>query len=277
MQTARGVSKRSKSAAARSANARNAAVASARAGYPRSVLNSLASGNFRTGPPASLRGSTQEVKCLDTTISTASPGGAALAFNATGSIICVNEIRVGSGFNNRVGNKIEMKSVDVMINPGVLTVTRAAQEDLLRIALVYDRQVSNNNLPAISDVFQDTDQAGTNTTGAWSGINLGNRDRFTILADKRIMLPGATATAGVLTNIWPNSFGGAGDGSVGLGCIREFRNLNKLLANYKAASSPAVIGDISTGAIYLITFSTNTAGQEIWCAADWSVRLRYYD
>lgn len=232
----------------------------------------------RSSVPASLTAnlSSSELKALDVSLATAAPGGAVLNFNSTGSIIPLNLVRVGSSFFNRIARRLEMKSLDISILPGSLQVTRSAQEDLLRILVVYDRQ-TNGALPSISDILQDTEQSGTNTTVAYSGINLNNRDRFSIIMDKRIMLPGATATAGAITNPWPNSYGGVTGDKVGIGMIREYRKLKGLLTQYKADSSPAVIGDIATGGLYLITYSTYTAGSEIWAGVDWTCRLRYHD
>lgn len=228
------------------------------------------------GPPASQRSGIGEVKALDISNLTAAPGGAALNFNATGSIIPLNLVQAGSSFFNRIGRKIEMKSIDLTMQANPLTVTRAAGADYVRVAVVYDRQ-TNGAIPSLQDIFQNTEQSGTNTTSSLAGVNLNNRDRFSIIIDKRIQLPAVTLTAGVPTNVWPNSFGAATGDSVGVGAMREFRALKGLLTHYKADSNPAVIGDISTGALYLITFATETAGTEGFFGADWNVRLRYTD
>lgn len=225
--------------------------------------------------PGVLRSRNSEVKALTVSEATAAPGGAALALNATGSILAVNEIAVGSSFFNRIGRKVEMKNVRFtgIINP--INATRAAVTDYARIVLVYDRQ-ANGALPSISDIFQDTEQNGTNTTNAGSGVNLNNRDRFAIIMDKRVQLPAATDTAGVMTNLWPTSFGSATDGTPGY-IIDEFRKLKGLTTQYKADSAPAVIGDISTGSLLLVTFANNAAGSDVWAMNLWNVRLRFHD
>lgn len=226
--------------------------------------------------PASQRSGIGEVKALDVSNLTAAPGGVQLNFNTTGSIIPLNLIQAGSSFFNRVGRKVELRSIEFQMIQQPLNVSRANGTDTLRVAIVYDRQ-TNGALPALADIFQDTEQNGTNTTASQSGLNLNNRDRFSIVMDKRFMLPAATATAGVLTNVWPNSMGGDKGADDGVGLIHEYRKLGGLLTHYKADSSPAVIGDVATGALYLVVFADSTAGTEIFQGQEWHARLRYTD
>lgn len=224
-----------------------------------------------------LRSSAPEVKALDVSNVTAAPGGANLALNSAGSIIPLTLIQAGSSFFNRIGRKITLKSIEFQCIITQLNATRASVPDTARMAIVYDRQ-TNGAIPSLSDIFQDTEQNATNTTNSQSGLNLNNRDRFSIIMDRRFQLPSATNTAGVLTNIWPNSFGGAGKpNDDGLGMIHEFRKLNGVITQYKADSAPAVIGDIATGALYLVTFADTAAGSENFAGGLWHARLRYTD
>jgi len=107
--------------------------------------------------PARLTSKTGEVKALVTSSGTAAPGGAALACNSTGSIIPLNLIVAGSSFFNRVGRKIEMKSVLFEANIAPLAAARSCVSDTLRILIVYDRQPNGAN-PTIANILQDTDQ-----------------------------------------------------------------------------------------------------------------------
>lgn len=233
--------------------------------------------SFTPRGPAAQRSGIGEVKALDVSTLTAAPGGVALAFNSTGSVIPLNLIATGSSIFNRIGRKVELQSVEFQTIIASLGVSRASPVDTVRIAIVYDRQ-ANGALPAITDIFQDTEQNATNTTGAQSGLNLNNRDRFSVIMDRRFQLPQVTNTAGVLTNTWPNSFGGAGKpNDDGVGLIHEFRRLGGLLTHFKADSSPAVIGDVSTGTLLLVAFADLAAGTENFQGAEWHTRLRYTD
>lgn len=192
-----------------------------------------------------------------------------LFVNSTGSVVCINLIQVGSSMFNRIGRKIEMHSIRLMTNLINIAATRnTILCDYLRIIVVYDRQ-TNGALPTIGDIIQDTEQNATNTTTPFSGLNMNNRERFVTLIDHRITIPQANSTAGVLTNVFPND--------VGLQVkTDEFRRLRGLTTHYKADSSPAVIGDISTGALFIVTLAAQPAGTELF-ALDWNVRLKYVD
>lgn len=195
---------------------------------------------------------------------------AAVDLSSTGNINCLNLIRVGSSMFNRIGRKIEMRSIRIRANMITLPVTRAtATPSFGRMAVVYDRQ-TNGAFPSIADIFQDTDQAGANTDSALSGINMDNRERFVTIIQKNLVIPQATATAGVLTNVFPN----ASNVEV---VFDEFRKLRGLTTHYKADSAPAVIGDISTGALYLIGDSTGPASGSELFGISANVRLKYVD
>jgi len=192
-----------------------------------------------------------------------------LAVDATGTIQCLNLIQVGSSMFNRIGRRIEMISVRFTGSFDPIVATRQVESDYLRIAIVYDRQ-TNGAFPALADIFQDTDQAGTNTTNAKSGLNMNNRERFVVIMDKRIYIPQLTLTAGVWTNPVPS------DGGHWQVLMDEYRRLNKLTTHYKADSTPAVIGDISTGALFICSLAENGAGTGA-CSVEWNVRLKYVD
>lgn len=212
--------------------------------------------------PAQLRvrGLAVEKKAVDLAATT-------YALNQTAVITPINLIRVGSTFCNRIGRKINMKSVKVDGNINFIRTVN--DEDYVRIMIVYDRQ-TNGALPAIADILQDTDQATANTTNSFSGANVNNVDRFQVLRDHRIHLPSFTYTAGQVSNL-----GGVDPVSTTF-FIDDYIKLNGLLTQYKADSSPAVIGDIASGALYLVTFGSAVAGSEGYQFAA-KLRLRYTD
>jgi len=218
--------------------------------------------------PGLLRTRGEEKKVLLTSNTT--NGSAGLAMNSTGTIQCLNFIQVGSSMFNRIGRRVEMKSIRFTMEWNVINAARVCDMDYGRIIIVYDRQ-TNGAYPAITDVIQDTDQTGANTTTSLSGINMNNRDRFVVIMDKRIYLPQVTIAApGVLTAAF------AIDSTRFIGIVDEFRKLFNLTTHYKADSNPAGIGDISTGALYVISLGTNAAGADAWSVA-WNARLKYVD
>lgn len=217
--------------------------------------------------PGLLRTRGEEKKVLLTSQGTS--GSAYLALNSTGTIQALNLIQVGSSMFNRIGRRIEMISVRLSASLEALAVTRLSNQDPARIIIVYDRQ-TNGAYPAITDVLQDTDQLANNTTTQFSGINMNNRERFVVLMDHRFYLPQINNTAGVLSGAYPT------DSVWTKHYLTEFRKLGKLTTHYKADSNPAVIGDISTGGLFIISLAGNAAGTENF-RMPWNVRLKYVD
>lgn len=198
-------------------------------------------------------------------------GGAGnLAMNTTGSVIALNLVQVGSSMFNRIGRKIEMRSIRLVLDLNTLPVTRATiLPDLGRVMVIYDRQTNGAN-PVLADFLADTDQTGVNTTEAQSGLNMNNRERFVTIIDKKINLPQATNTAGVMTNVFP-------PGDVIPAWCDEFRRLKGLTTHYRADSNPAVIGDIATGGLFIIALSkSQAAGTELFNVS-FNCRLKYVD
>lgn len=210
--------------------------------------------------PAVLRSNTFEVKALDI-------ANATYLMNSTGSVTALNLIRTGSSFFNRIGRRVELKNV--RLSGYIFPVRTVAVSDYVRIMIVYDRQ-TNGALPTISDVLQTTDQAGANTTSSESGVNLNNRDRFVILRDLRISIPSQTVTAGSVSNLGPI------DPITTFNNIDLFVRLKGLLTQYKADSSPAVIGDIATGGLFLVTMGAVASGSEGY-ALQAELRVRFND
>lgn len=210
--------------------------------------------------PGVLRANTFEVKALDVP-------STFYAFNTTAVVTPLSLIQTGSSFFNRIGRRIEMKNVRV--SGSLQPLRTVANQDYLRLMIIYDRQ-TNGALPALADILQTTSQTGANSNTALSGVNLNNRDRFVILRDLRIAPPSQTDTAGVITNLGPI------DPITTLTNIDLFVRLKGLICQYKADSSPAVIGDIATGGLFLVTFGLLAPGAEGWQAA-LEIRLRFFD
>lgn len=190
------------------------------------------------------------------------------ALNATGTITCLNLIQVGSSMFNRIGRRIQLKSLRLRLQLVTINATRTLQfADVGRIAVVYDKQ-TNGAFPTLTDVYQDTEQSGTNTSTTLTGLNMNNRDRFITIIDKQVMIPGGVLTAGLLTSVYP-------DNGENITMMDEYRKLN-LTTFYKADSNPAVIGDIATGALYFITFASYPAGSELFQVI-WNCRIKYVD
>lgn len=212
-----------------------------------------------------------EIKALDVTNSTTPTTNTTVAwlFNTTPTIQVLNTITTGSSSWNRVGRKISLKSVRVR---GSFNITSNAISNstpqYCRLTILYDKQ-ANGALPVASDVFKDqASVAADSTLTTWlSGINLNNRDRFEVIADKQWMFPNvdtATGVAGGLT------------ASVDTMHIDLFYKLGGRETHFKADSSPAVIGDIASGSLFMITQGNIGAGNEPF-QMNAAIRVRYSD
>lgn len=193
---------------------------------------------------------------------------ATYVLNSTGSVTPLNLVRAGSTYVNRTGRRIEMKSIRITGQITPVPRTSTTQDDYVRVIIFYDRQ-TNGAVPLVADVLSTTDQAAANTTTSYSGANLNNRDRFQILMDYRCELPGYTNTAGAI------STPGFQDQTKEF-TIDRYIKLKGQITQFKADSSPAVIGDIATGGLFLLTLGAVAAGSEGWQGV-FEHRLRFHD
>lgn len=211
--------------------------------------------------PAFLSGAGGEIKAIDIPF-VISPFRAPAT--ATG-IILLNGVQTGAGFFNRVGSRIEMKSLHV--RGAVVNTATTAATGVARLLIVYDRQ-PGGALPVITDILLNRDQAGaTSITGA-AEVNLDNRDRWIILRDTEWYIPSCTNTAGVLTN-GPQFPGDDDEFDVNL-----FIPLKGLITHFNSTANPATIANIATGALYAV-FVTNATDSTWSIGANY--RLRFDD
>lgn len=171
--------------------------------------------------------------------------------NNTGTVTLINGIAQGADFTQRIGRKSTFVAIQL---EGILQPSSdLTQPTKCRVLLVYDSQ-PNGVLPPVSDIF---DQA---TSTAF--MNLDFRDRFKVLHDCNVSLAQTTDTGATLN-------------AVGAPTVHN-------LSVYKRINLPTIwsgttnaIGDIQTGAFYLVTIGNNaaTTGYDLVC----STRMRFVD
>ncbi|AJD07546.1 capsid protein [Sewage-associated circular DNA virus-26] len=221
---------------------------------------------------------TGEIKCLDQTfLATYNATWVPDAFpqkvlnaDSNGAFQAINLIQQGNGISQRIGNKINLKSVRLRFSLDPTTVTTASPTDT-RVMLVYDRQ-PNGLYPSLNDFLNGVSQSNAllNPSGlalCSSNINPNNFERFTVLMDKSITLPSSQASS---------NFGPTGDGQNSPWWIDEYIKCKGLPVTYKANSAPSVIGDIATGTLFLFCVGENVALGTSWSYRG-QARLRYYD
>ncbi|QCX35042.1 capsid protein [Blackfly DNA Virus 11] len=173
----------------------------------------------------------------------------------TGTIYFLNGIATGTTITTRIGRKATMKSILMNINVFPLVAGSVSNPHgvFSRFMIVYDSQPNSPaSVPAVTDILQTTDPN--------SPLNLNNRDRFWVIAEMKAQIgsfllsavPALTAGSPVNKN------------------FSKYRKLNKEII---FSGDGATIGDISTGALYLLVIADVTTT----VAFDYYSRVRYTD
>lgn len=180
--------------------------------------------------------------------------------------ILLNGLVQGAAQQQRIGNKIAMKSIRVR---GQIINLLTAVQTYARIVVYYDKQCNGANCLA-GDLLATTTTGLVSASTAFSELNLTNVERFQILRDYTIVLPSVTNNAGVLTNV------GFDPGQTPTGesifNIDMFIKLKGLQTLYKGAT--ATVGDVATGGLFMALL--NHQGIGAWTFRN-TERLRYYD
>jgi len=172
--------------------------------------------------------------------------------------IPLNLVQSGTAIWQRDGNLIRMNSLRIR---GQWRNAATTVPVALRLLVVYDN-MNNGTIPAITTVLQNIDQAGAATSSVYSELSPLQRDRFKIVRDIWLSAPPCTNTAGVITN--PFLLESTEEFSV-----NEYIRLKGLNSFFSTNSSPAVIGDLTKGGLYLYVFGTAA-----WDFT-WTSRLRF--
>jgi len=175
------------------------------------------------------RGSGPELKAIDVT----SAAAAMAASGVTG--ILLNGCIAGSDIGNRVGRKINMKSLMIRINFAPIISVPSPLGNLARAIVVYDSQ---------TNITASTSTLLLNADNVLDPNKLENRERFTVLMDKFVSLP---------THNYTGSVPVAGSPTQRL--IKKFIRINKDTI-YNAGSTGSVT-DIVSGSLYLIVIALN--------------------
>lgn len=183
--------------------------------------------SFWAGPNLG-RPNAQEYKTIDLDSTTK-------VADTTGTVTLLNGVATGDDFTDRDGRRITMTSL--YIQGMVTAVDNVTGASLARLIVVYDKQ-ANGAAPAITDVLKAAD--------SYAQINLNNRSRFQIIADKRYAL-------GPMSDTATQAFAG----SPSVMPVKIYRKLN-LETQYSGTG--ATIASIATGSLYMLTIGNQGAG-----------------
>lgn len=243
---------------ARRQRAKNAARLSA-ARSVRSAIVSAARGSFPAGIQRVYgRPSTQEIKFFDCAVTAPAIGGFGLPLYTTppsGSepgvpftgITEVNCVAQGATSYNRIGTKIVIKSIKF---DSTFTLRGSAPSNcVFRWMIVYDRQ-PNGSFPSFSSLLSDNIST---VPSLYSGVNMSNRSRFLVLRDQIVPLDAEQLQ------------------------IHHASAYIRTRLETQFTSTTSTIGDITTGALYLVAFSNVNAATDYVSMTNCHFRIRYFD
>lgn len=185
-----------------------------------------------------------ELKVIDTQVVTA-------PLLTAGTVTLLNGVAQGTDFTDRIGRKINIKSIHMKYYIQAYNNVDVPLGDIIRVMLVWDYQ-TNGALAAVTDVLTSAD--------VLSGVNLTNRERFKILYDKRHTMGAIeyTAAAPVAGDTQPRF-------------AQRFIRCNYPMV---FGGTAATVGSIQTGSLMLLTI---TASSATGFAANTRVRCRFSD
>jgi hypothetical protein len=166
--------------------------------------------------------------------------------NTTATVFHLNDVAAGTTVTSRIGKKIKALSLEFY---GDVECDIGASIHFMRVALIWDRRPLST-LPAYTDIYQSNDHR--------SPLKDENSSRFKLIKSWDFMIAGAST--GQLDH----------PGKV----LRRNLKLNKYV-EYGAAGTGA-IGDVSTGALYLVTMGSIGAGTAD-ATLKYRTRLRFHD
>lgn len=227
-------------------------------GPKRRKVGGFANAAFKS--PAAQKGSTTEKKWVDVNYTTSH-------MDNVGNFNLLNGLAKGTDVYNRIGRRIKMIRLNIRgylfwNNNGAVP-----GADMMRAFLVYDRE-PNAAAPVIGDVLQGTDATGATSSSSIAHMNLNNADRFLILKEWLFSQSAATN----LIAAGPN-----GPQAVPTMTELPFKYSKKLNLDVRYnAGTAGTIADITTGALYFVTYGIQTNANHQYDVA-FSSRVRFTD
>lgn len=191
--------------------------------------------------------------------------------SGTGSTTGLNlfqTIQGGAGYQ-RIGQRVQLKSLRIRGNLEGITAYTGVETG--RFLVVYDRQANGANAKW-EDVISSVTAAGASSSTELDSMNLANRERFDILIDEQLYLPGFQITAGVVAST--TSLFGSTDKNPTMFNIDRFVNLKNREVHFNNTNGGS-IADIQTGSLQFFLVSSSVA-QAKW-TMDFTARIRFQD
>jgi len=207
-----------------------------------------------------------ELRGIDTLLNIS--GGIINTTNTNGGAFMLNGTNQGSASWQRIGNKIAMQSLRLRgkltttYTPIVTTAATAAQT--VRMVVVYDKTPAGS-LPAWDTIFGTITNEGGVASSILASLLLVRTKRFRVLKDCVWSFSPTAGGSGGTTNVTQIDH-----------CFDEFVPLKNLETQYTASNTTPVIGDISSGGLYVFfRASDDSASATRTVVEDSSARLRF--
>lgn len=196
---------------------------------------------------------TGESKVIDIAVGT-------LQVNTTGTISLLNGCIQGTDYTQRIGRKIQLKSLYVRGRVQLETALNGVQisPQMARMMLVVDTQ-PNGVVFAITDLL--------NTAAPESQLNLNNRDRFMIICDKEWVFDPY-----IIQGTATQSFAVGGRT---ISPLKKYKKLN--METIFNSGNAGTIADMTSGALYMVWLGSQPAGAATDLNAIVSTRVRFKD
>jgi len=110
------------------------------------------------------------------------------AFTTAGGLVLLNGVATGTDFNNRIGRRIAIKSLEVSLQHAPVTMTTDYVTENLRIMIIHDSDV-NGIAPTVATILGNPTEFR----------NLNYEGRYKVLADIRVCAA-YRATQGIASN-----------------------------------------------------------------------------
>lgn len=169
---------------------------------------------------------------------------------SSGVLYLLSGVAQGTDYTQRIGRKINMKSLLMRVSMNPNSGTTSNVGDFVRMLIIYDAQ-ANGTAPAVTDVLQ--------TANYLSPMNLNNRDRFKIISEKLVSMNPAVFTSGSLTN--------------GNAQNKSYEIYKKIYLDEVFSNTTALIGSIASGSIYLLIIAAAATATGV----GWNCRIRFSD
>lgn len=194
------------------------------------------------------------LKCVDL----ASSGNSPVQQDCSNSnpITVLNATLEGSGFYNRIGRFIRMKSLQLIgsVQPLVANAVVSPCPEYIRIIIFYDKQTNGAN-PTAANLLLTQNLSGTlSTTDPYSFLAYDGMDRFIIIMDERIALG---ETAQISGNLQTTVSGYDVTNRFNVNRFFKFGKTG-LETHYKG--NAGTVADISNGGLFIMTMGTRSTG-----------------